>query len=466
MSSSIKRHLLSFVIIAGVVADFSFPPYTFGGAKVAVGYYYFWSRYSYPYNSIEYNNLTHIAHAFVVPQSDGRLALESGASWQDFLYPQMIQAAHQHGVKVVVSVGGWGNSAGFSPMVANPTARANFAHNLKNFCMSNGYDGVDIDWEYPTSSDRANVTALLEQLHDTLTTVNPPLTLSIAAPSTDWNGGYDFAAIKGVLDWIGVMAYDFHGSWTNHAGHNSPLYAPPSDPEGSVDQSVKYYLGNGIPSQKLLIGLPFYGWLFYASRLYGPSTGGKQLYYSAIVDSMQQGWAFHWDTLSFVPYLTNPSNTQLISYDDTLSMRYKCDYLVNKSLGGVIIWALGQDNLGNSQPLLETAGRELGIITSVDENPLVWNQNPKVARGFELLQNYPNPFNPSTTISYQLSANSFVTLKVFDVLGREVETLVNQRQNAGSYTVTFDASKLPSGVYFYRLTTGSLVETKKMAVLK
>ncbi len=85
---------------------------------------------------------------------------------------------------------------------------------------------------------------------------------------------------------------------------------------------------------------------------------------------------------------------------------------------------------------------------------------------FAVNQNYPNPFNPSTVISYQLSANSYVTLKVYDVLGREVATLANQRQNAGSYTVTFDAGKLPSGVYFYRLTAGSMTETKKMLLIK
>ena len=85
---------------------------------------------------------------------------------------------------------------------------------------------------------------------------------------------------------------------------------------------------------------------------------------------------------------------------------------------------------------------------------------------FSLSQNFPNPFNPSTVIGYQLPANSLVTLKVYDVLGREVRTLVNEREGAGDHSITFNAADLPSGVYFYRLTAGSFVETKRLVVIK
>ncbi len=86
--------------------------------------------------------------------------------------------------------------------------------------------------------------------------------------------------------------------------------------------------------------------------------------------------------------------------------------------------------------------------------------------GFALDQNYPNPFNPKTAISYQLSAKSFASLKVFDVLGREVVTLVNEAQPPGRYSVEFDARNLASGVYFYRLRAGDFVNTKKLVVLR
>jgi hypothetical protein len=85
---------------------------------------------------------------------------------------------------------------------------------------------------------------------------------------------------------------------------------------------------------------------------------------------------------------------------------------------------------------------------------------------FVLFQNYPNPFNPVTIISYQIPVSGKVSLKVFNVLGREVAELVNEVQSAGKFNIIFDGSKFSSGVYFYQLRGGSFVETKKLVLLK
>ena len=89
-----------------------------------------------------------------------------------------------------------------------------------------------------------------------------------------------------------------------------------------------------------------------------------------------------------------------------------------------------------------------------------------IVNDYNLYQNFPNPFNPATTIKYQIPELSFVTLKVYDVLGSEIITLVNEEVPIGSYKVEFNAANLSSGVYFYRLQTGSFVETKKMMLMK
>ena len=104
-------------------------------------------------------------------------------------------------------------------------------------------------------------------------------------------------------------------------------------------------------------------------------------------------------------------------------------------------------------------GKEYGTSVSVP-------QKSTILANFKLGQNYPNPFNPTTSIDYQLSARSDVTLKVYNLLGQEVSTLVDQKQEAGNYQVKFSGTRLPSGVYFYRLNAGMFSETKKLMLLK
>jgi hypothetical protein len=102
---------------------------------------------------------------------------------------------------------------------------------------------------------------------------------------------------------------------------------------------------------------------------------------------------------------------------------------------------------------------ERGVVTSNETGP-------EVAKTYELEQNYPNPFNPTTNITYSLPEQSEVMLKVYDMVGREVATLINREQAAGSYTINFDASELSSGMYLYRLNTGSTTITRKMMLIK
>ena len=107
----------------------------------------------------------------------------------------------------------------------------------------------------------------------------------------------------------------------------------------------------------------------------------------------------------------------------------------------------------------------MGVFRSINSTVLVEGKTILLVK-HNLEQNYPNPFNPTTKISYSIPKQSYVTLKVIDVLGREVSVLVNKEQSTGNYEVEFDASHLTSGIYFYKIQAGDYVETKKMVLMK
>jgi hypothetical protein len=126
------------------------------------------------------------------------------------------------------------------------------------------------------------------------------------------------------------------------------------------------------------------------------------------------------------------------------------------------LFPLGQGDIGAHIILGDTSYIKLDLSKKPDQQ----TSTVQTPAEYALLDNYPNPFNPSTVISWQLAVGNFVTLKVYDVLGREVKTLVNERQAAGTHSVSFDGTKFTSGVYFYRLRAGNFISTKKMILTK
>ncbi len=329
-----------------------------------VGYYPSWIRYTTPANKIRYQDLTTIAHSFIWPKADGTLDMYS-----DLLYPELITRAHAAGAKVIISIGGWGQCDGFPPMAASAAKRKSFIDHVIAFMQEHGYDGIDLDWEYPSgTAQRNNFTLLAQEFRTAFDAADPSWTISFVVQSDPVSeNSFNYAALRSFIDWIGCMTYDMHGPWTNHAGQNSPLFAPANEPEGSIDTAVSYLLGLGIPGEKVLIGIPFYGRQFAANRLYGPATGGESITYAKLMASIQPDWTRYWDELSKVPYFQDAARTLLITYDDTVSVRHKCDYVLANHLGGVVIWALGQDDLGNAQPLCQTIGDHLTRNTAAVE---------------------------------------------------------------------------------------------------
>lgn len=431
---------------------------------IVAGYYPSWLKSTIPAEDIKFQNLTHIIHAFAWPNADGSISAYNG-----FDYPQLINEAHAVGKKILVALGGWGQSEGFSPMVADSVVRAIFIENITDYCFDNGYDGVDVDWEYPVNAtDKTNLNLLIRELRAAFDNISEEWLITMAVPAGSWNGQwFDFTTLKTYVNYFGCMTYDYMGSWVSIAYHNSPLYPHTSTDLGSVKAGIQYINATrGIPKNQILLGIPFYGRGCNAIGLFKSNTGGNVEYrYSEVVPKIGNGWNYYWDDISKVPYLTNKDMTKFISYDDTASVRLKCEYAKERNLGGVMIWALGQDVIGDDQPLAETVGRSMDLVSGI------YLSQQGIPESFLLLNNYPNPFNASTTIRYEVNLKSFIEVKVYNLKGKEIKTLVYKIQDASEHEVKWDGidkygKDVSSGIYFYVLRAGKDLKFKKMVLTR
>jgi chitinase len=309
------------------------------GGRFVVGYY-FNSGNGYDVTQILYENVTHISHAFAIPNKDGTLNIDEISSQIE----GFARTVHQGNRKAIISVGGWNGSSNFSGIASDSNKRRVLVSALRAFCVSNKYDGVDIDWEYPTLDERSNVTRLIREISDTLRAGSAHFTLSIAMPPSIGERGYAIA---------GVMTYDYSTCVSLTADDNAPLSLAQSD--------INLLLGS-VPPGKLLFGLPFYGRQYHCPL--GAGLGARtdscvEMAFANIPEASGGGWERRWDSTASVPYLVNQSINRVISYDDQQSIRLKCQWLKERNLGGAIIWALGQDRSDSLQPLLRIVGREL-----------------------------------------------------------------------------------------------------------
>jgi chitinase len=429
-----------------------------------IGYYPMWLKTTLPARNVRFDYVTHVNHAFAWPNTDGTIASDDGAS----VDTAIINTAHRAGRKVLLSFGGAGGTqtANFALVAGDTALRRKFVNNVVARLAASHYDGADLDWEGPASTaDRVNEVALVQQMRAAFRAVDTTWLITMAVGIADWSGQWeDYAALRLSVDWFNAMCYDIFGSWSPYAGHNAPMVEPPGHAgDWSVTQGIGYLHGTrGIPGAQLTLGLPFFGQRFQnTAGLYKSFGSAAEVVYTDVRTDMANGWTYAWDTLSQVPYLVNPSKTNLDSFDDSASIALKCSYAKTSGLSGVMIWALGEDLWGGSQPLMVAVGKAMSPATGVSLERV-----PPVAEGFVLYGNYPNPFNPSTTVRYSLPHRSEVSLIVYNALGQEVTRLAGGMQEAGVHEVRFDAGGYASGLYIYRIRTGGVVQSKAMMLLK
>jgi GH18 family chitinase len=189
---------------------------------------------------IQFDKLTHINYAFIIPRADGTF----GDVKNPWKLNDVVAQAHARGVKVLISVGGWGWDDEFEELAANPEARATFVSALDQFAQQYALDGIDMDWEYPgpEPSSAQNYAALMRELEAVLKPQDKLLTSAVVAAGSTGDG--ILSEVFETVDFLNLMAYD--GPEENHA---SMHYA-----EAALD----YWSGRGLPAEKTVLGVPFY----------------------------------------------------------------------------------------------------------------------------------------------------------------------------------------------------------------
>jgi len=329
------------------------PPPSLQLKKVVMGYYPAWKKAEFGHTKIKFEYLTHIAHAFTKPDAAGNLVVDP-----DYRYPELVAEAHRRGVKVIMSIGGWGNCEGFPGMAALPVTRAKFIGQVLDFLKANRYDGVDIDWEFVSNpTEQRDFVSFIKELSQALKAQDPPLQLTMAASSGHYYGQWiNFEELISYFDFIGFMTYDYHGPWSDHSGHNSPLYLCGNDACGSLNDTFIYGLSRKIPKEKLLVGLAFYGRSFNCPELYQPFSESLDYSYADVAGLLTGGWTRLWDDCAQVPIARKPDQSVIISYDDGQSIGAKCQYVLDNNAAGVIIWELTQDYDQDQSVLLKVVG--------------------------------------------------------------------------------------------------------------
>jgi len=483
---AMKRNIFTVLFSLIALTHFSQP------CKEVVGYYPGWQWYDrnklVKPSTIDYSRYTILQYAFMNLNADGHLLITDpwgdknlllgDINWStapagydtqyDFGNPDyhlpgtsLSHFAHLNNVKLLMSIGGWTQSIHFPAITSDPVKRATFIDDCLTICQLYNLDGIDIDWEYPTSSGEGNqLLTLLQELRIALdgleTSLNRELMITAAVSA---NGDYmqhmPWQGLVEVLDIIQLMSYDFYGAWDPLLTHHAPLFAPAEgNPDWTCDAAVQRLLNvHGVPSDKITMGIPFYGRTQLGSsdvQLFESGNGsvdwlhfaadeGTPLYYSIV--AMQDEFYFFWDDNAMAPYGISPNNFSFLTFDDTGSAERKAEYINEHNLRGAIIWEITGD-------YIETFPGS-GVIESTplaDKINEVFCAEPNEVKEIESREIvFPNPATDVIYVKATEQINS-AHVTVFDTFGQQHSLPV---RNLGNLLQMSTAS-LSSGVYLLK----------------
>lgn len=366
------------LLVGGILT--SAPAIASSPGKVVAAYYPGDVSSRYPVDNIPANTLTHLFYAFAVIR-DGQCSVAPDAD-ANFAALATLKRGHPK-LRTLISIGGW-NAGGFSDAALTDASRKR----LVSSCMAlffdrhrGSFDGVDLDWEFPVSGgpkeiasrpdDLRNMTLLMREFrrnldalgrkrgqHFLLTAALPGGRMESAGPY-DPAQSYELATVAKLLDFINLMSYDMGTTFSPVASFNAPLREVSADPLApelrrwnSVEGAVDYYRAHGVPADRIVVGVPFYGRGYRVTSdagdgLYQPYSGTYQAGDWRTIKAKLLGdpsWQQHWHPVAQSPWLFNAKEHVFVSYEDPRSIGIRAKFARDRGLRGVFTWELAGDD--------------------------------------------------------------------------------------------------------------------------
>jgi len=373
-SRSVITSALAMIVqisIAQKGASTAHDPYT----PAVIGYY---AGRNTAIDSFSTEKLTHIIFSFCHLKGN-RLSVTNAKDTAIIQHLVSLKEKNPQ-LKVILSLGGWGGCMTCPKVFSTRKGRKEFVRSVDELLAYFHTDGIDLDWEYPSMpnvpgyafyyADKDNFTYLIRRLRREL---DSRYEISFAAGgltkhltrSIDWKHVYRY------VNYINLMSYDLVSGYDTISGHHTPLYSTPWQVE-STDHAVRFLDSIGVPLRKLAIGVAFYARIFehadsINNGLYRPSRFKRGVPYKnqGSVLSADSGYVSHWDSVAKAPYKYNAGQKLLATFDDTLSIRLKTRYAMDKRLGGIMFWQLADDKFND------------GLLDIIDNNKKEWLEEHK-----------------------------------------------------------------------------------------
>jgi chitinase len=371
-----KKYLfLASLILAGSILSSTKPAYDKGIKIIA---YYFPHRGNFQPETLPLDKLTHIIFSFTeVIDNEMKFANDSTGL---MLKTLVAEKKKHHNLKVMVACGGWGGSEGFSEMSRTAENRKKFVQSVSRFIKEYKLDGLDIDWEYPgmpgignpyIPEDKENFTELMRELREAMDKTGKDQVLTFAVAG--WEEFFNHIELDKVMPYVtymNVMSYDLAGGDDSFTSHHTNLgWVKMENMEGtpaaakireegdstkpySAEKIISYCLRKGVNPNQIVIGGAFFGKAWQGvppanNGLYQLNRGPwrERNSYAVIREKREDknGFVRHWDPIAKAPFLYNETDSIFISYEDTVSIRYKTEYAIKTRLGGIMFWSLNGD---------------------------------------------------------------------------------------------------------------------------